>query len=149
MSISKINLSIGEVLIKFYQSHMVIFINDFLIDESFDGYDEFTTKENLDSLIDKITDKVGLSPEDIKELREELALYVYFNSIEIYTDFIIKSYDPEHVEDLTHKYITKHECDLAVNDLFNDATAQEMQSIINDCGKIDLEEYYTDIISKM
>lgn len=145
----KFDLSIGEVSVKDYESNIEIFINDFWIDESFDGYVEFTTKENLDALINKITDKVDLIPEDIEKLREELHSYVYAHSIEIHTNFVINSYDWKHVEDLTHKYITIHECELSIDDLWNDATADEIRSIIDECGDIDLEEYYTDIISKM
>lgn len=143
------DLSIGEVLVKDYGSNMEIFINDFLIDESFDGYVESTTKENLDALINKITDKVDLIPEDIEKLWEELHSFVYVQSMEIHTNFVINSYDPEDVEELTHKYISKHDCELSVDDLWNDATADEIRSIIDECGDIDLEEYYTDIITRM
>lgn len=49
--------------IKEYNSNFNLFINDRFINESFDGYDEYTTKENIEGIMEKY----GLTREDFTD----------------------------------------------------------------------------------
>lgn len=62
---------------------------------------------------------------------------------------IVKVYGRNCITSKRISHANQKDLNEGIDDVLNDAAAQEIQSIINDCGEIDLEEYYTDLISKM